>query len=227
MTRILVLGDSVAAALGERLHAVREGSGAVIVDRGVGDCSLLEGVIPMRSLNNRAHDGGNCAAKWESDVQEVHPDVTLVVLGGGFFARGKVEGRWQRACDRGWSTAYGKELRSRLAAIRPGAGHLMLTVVPYPVGLWVKANPHKLVDCFNDLQEAAAAKVGDVELLDLQAQLCGDGQCELKSGGAPIRPDGVHFDGVGAEEISRWVLGRLLRGERAEAPLAVPAGSAL
>jgi peptidoglycan/LPS O-acetylase OafA/YrhL len=217
-TRVLVLGDSVAVALGERLHAVSQGADTVIVDRGVGDCSLLEGVVPMRSLNNRAHDGGNCAAHWESDVREVRPDVTLLVLGGGFFARGKLDGRWQRACDASWRKAYGTQLHDRLEAIQGEAGRLVLTVVPYPVGHWVKANPKKLVDCFNDIQRGVAAKLAGVSLLDLQQHLCGDGDCALSSGGAPIRPDGVHFDGPGAEEVSRWVLATLPRRERVQAP---------
>lgn len=226
-TRILVLGDSVAVALGERLHAVRESPGTQIIDRGIGDCSLLEGVVPMRSLNSRAHDGGNCAATWESDVQEIRPDITLVVFGGGFFARGEFQGRWRRACDAPWRRAYGDQLRSRLSAIQPGAGKLVLTIVPYPVGLWVKATPHKLVDCFNDMQREAAAKVPGIALLDLQHQLCTDGACALVSNDAPIRPDGVHFDGRGAEEISRWVLEQLLGSQRAQSPLSPPASSTM
>ena len=44
-----------------------------------------------------------------------------------------------------------------------------------------------------------------VASLDLQARLCPDDRCELTNRGAPIRPDGMHFDGKGAEEIARWV----------------------
>jgi peptidoglycan/LPS O-acetylase OafA/YrhL len=86
-TRVLVLGDSVAVALGERLRFVQRGTDASVVVRAAGDCSLLEGVVPVLSLNGRAHDGGDCAAAWASDATELRPAVTLVVLGGGFFAR--------------------------------------------------------------------------------------------------------------------------------------------
>ena len=48
-----------------------------------------------------------------------------------------------------------------------------------------------------------------VKLLDLVGHLCPEGTCRLQSQGAPIRPDGLHFDGLGGEEIARWVLEEL------------------
>jgi hypothetical protein len=216
--RILVEGDSVAEALGERLHFVRKGTNASIVDRGIGDCSLLEGVVPAMSLNSRAHDGGNCAAKWAADAAELRPAMTLVVLGGGFFAKGKVKNRWERACDTGWRKAFAGELASRLESLRADGGKLWVTLVPYPVGVWDKANPRSLVDCLNDTMKEVALATPGVSLLDLQSKLCPEGHCVMESNGAPIRPDGMHFDGAGSEEIARWVLAELLRGAEQTAP---------
>ena len=66
--RVLVVGDSVAIALGGRLHDVQSREDAVVAERGVGDCSILEGLLPTRSLTNQPHSGGNCGEKWATDV---------------------------------------------------------------------------------------------------------------------------------------------------------------
>ncbi|MCC6557586.1 MAG: acyltransferase [Polyangiaceae bacterium] len=207
--RVLVLGDSVAIALGERLRAVQEGSGSVVAERGVGDCSILEGTLPTRSLTNTPHEGGDCASRWKSDAAELRPDVTIVILGGGFFAPVEVGGKWQRPCEPGWGRAYGGELRRELASLRPDGGRVVLLLSPYPVGTWTGAAPKERVDCFNATLREAASGVEGVRVVDLPAELCPGGECRLKSGGAPIRPDGIHFGGPGAEGIARWVLARV------------------
>jgi peptidoglycan/LPS O-acetylase OafA/YrhL/lysophospholipase L1-like esterase len=230
-TRILVEGDSVAMALGERLAFVQRGTDADVVVRGVGDCSLLEGVVPVFSLSNTAHAGGNCAERWASDARELQPSVTFVVLGGGFFAKAKIDGKLQRACDAPWRAAFARELEARLDSIRATSGRVVVAIAPYPVGLWEKANPRSLVDCFDDTLAEVAKRLPGVALLDLRAELCPGGACAMESAGAPIRPDGVHFDGVGAEAIARWTLARLLEqaapGAAPGAPATAPGAPAI
>ncbi|MDC0749037.1 acyltransferase family protein [Polyangium mundeleinium] len=204
--KILIVGDSVAQALGERMKAVQTGTGAFVIERGTPDCSIMEGTLPARSLTNVPHDGGDCDARWGSDVDELHPDATLVVLGGGYFARVEVEGRWQHICEPGWDAAYAKELGGKLAMLADKGGRVYVARVPYPVGGWQKPALNAQVDCFNTLIEKAAQGEPRIHLLDLAAHLCPGGQCALMSEGEPIRPDGMHFGGPGAKEIARWVI---------------------
>ena len=209
-TKILVVGDSVAMALGERMRFVQSGTDADVVVRGVGDCSLLEGVVDAVSLNNTAHAGGNCAAKWATDAEEIAPKASLVVLGGGFFAKAKIDGRLLRACDARWREAFAVELEQKLGALRSRGAPVVVALAPYPVGRWEQANPRELVTCFNELVTQVASSLDGVTVLDLQHELCPGGACAVESAGAPIRPDGVHFDGQGAEAIARWTLREML-----------------
>ena len=221
--RRLVLGGSVAAARGERHAALGHDEGVQVFAHGIGDCSLFEGVLPTRSLEDRPHSGGNCAARWESDVLEMHPDVTLVVLGGGFFAPVRVERRWRWACDDAFHRAYARELTRRLEVIRARAGRLVIARVPYPVGTWKSAKLDERTDCFNELLEGVARRVPDVEVLDLARRVCPSTDCELESEGEPIRPDGLHFQGRGADATTRWVLASLgRRGEVRDRPASAP-----
>jgi len=207
--KVLIVGDSVAQALGERMRAVQGGTGTFVTERGTPDCSIMEGKLPARSLTNVPHDGGNCAARWESDADELHPDVTLVVLGGGYFARVEVEGRWQRSCEPAWDAAYAEELYGRLKMLADKSGRVYLARVPYPVGGWQKPALNAQVDCFNRLLDGVAKRDARIRVLDLSAHLCPGGTCALESEGAPIRPDGMHFGGKGAEAVARWVIGEI------------------
>jgi len=223
--RVLVLGDSVAVALGDRLRFVQDSGPAKVAVRAVGDCNTLDEQHVTKSLNNRRHDGGDCDAKWASDVAELRPDVSLVVLGGGFFAPVEIDGKWRVACDPEWRAAYVKELTRQVAILGGGGGRVALVTVPYPVDHWASERWDRATDCFNAvLAEVASASRGAasellppaaaarVELLDLKGELCPGGDhtsCALTSQGAPIRPDGMHFEGLGGEEIARWTLKQL------------------
>jgi peptidoglycan/LPS O-acetylase OafA/YrhL len=207
--KVLVVGDSVAQALGERMRTVDTELGAIVAERGTPNCSILEGKLPTRSLTNEPHAGGNCAARWVSDAETVKPDVTLVVLGGGHFAPVEIDGRWQKACEEGWMREYGAELESDLKKLAGKGGQVFVTKVPYPVGGWFKPGRNEMVDCLNQLVEAAAKKVPGVKILDLGARICPGGVCEKDEDGEPIRPDGLHFGGAGAKKIARWTLGQL------------------
>jgi peptidoglycan/LPS O-acetylase OafA/YrhL len=209
--RVLVVGDSVAQALGERLFFVEDRQKAFVAERGVGDCSIMEGVLPTHSLTNVPHAGGNCAAKWQADAKELRPDVTLVLLGGGFFAPIQIDGTWQRVCDAPARTAYVAELVSLLTGMGPDAGHVVVARVPKPVGHWHKEIWDQQTACFNDAMSEVASKVPGATVLDLYSEICPKDECVLEDQGALIRPDGMHFGGLGAERTAEWVLGQIGR----------------
>ncbi len=216
--RVMVIGDSVAQALGERMFFVEDRVGAFVAERGVGDCSIMEGKLPTKSLTNVPHGGGNCAAKWAADAAELKPDVTLVILGGGFFAPIEIDGAWRRVCDPKARKPYLEQLVSLLGAMGKDAGRVVITLVPKPVGKWHKPLWDEATTCFNDAMREAAGKVPGASTLDLYARVCPGDTCVLENAGAPIRPDGMHFGGLGAEETAEWVLTQLGGKRTAPAP---------
>ncbi len=206
--RVMVVGDSVALSLGERMHFVEHDGKAAVATRAVGDCSLFEGVAPTMSLSKRPHQGGNCSASWGQDAAELRPEFAFVVLGGGFFAKAKLAGRWQHTCEPAWQKAYAQELTTKLAALSRSAHRVAIAKVPYPAGNWRIGNWDGKVDCFNSML-TAIAKRQNLPMVDLMGYLCPGGTCSLKSREALIRPDGMHFQGLGAEDSARWLLSQL------------------
>lgn len=208
---VLVVGDSVAQALGERMRAFQADKKIMIAERGTPNCSILEGTLPTLSLSNVPHEGGDCDARWEKDSIMLHPDIALVILGGGHFAPVQINDTWQRPCEAGWTQAYSKELEKDLRKMQPHVGQLWVTRVPYPLGIWHTAERDGHIDCFNQMIEDVASRVPGVKILDLAKHVCpaGSASCVTESAGFPVRPDGLHFAGEGAKETAIWVLDQL------------------
>jgi hypothetical protein len=210
--RVLVVGDSVAVALGDRLRYMQDTGKVKVAVRAAGDCNALDEQHPTKSLNNRRHDGGDCDSTWAADVAELRPDVTLVVLGGGFFAPVEIGGAWRVACDREWHDAFVAELSRDMFVLGAHGGRVVIVRVPYPIEHWASEKWDRATDCWNALLDEVAAASPGVKVLPLKEQICpgkDHTSCILKSKGALIRPDGMHFEGLGGEEIARWALKEL------------------
>jgi hypothetical protein len=202
--RVLVLGDSVGISLGNRMYWAQRYMDSVVVQRAIGDCSILDGIVPVHSMGGWDHGNGNCARNWVKDVEELHPDVTMIVIGGAYFSKVKADGRWRSVCERGWHDPFVKRLGELLVAMAPNAGRRVVVLAAYPVGKWQKKGLDDMVDCFDRMLREAAEASGS-EVLDLNGWLCPAHKCTMTSNDAPVRPDGLHFDGLGAEETARWV----------------------
>jgi hypothetical protein len=200
----------VAQALGGSMRGVQDGTGVYVAERGTPDCSILEGEVPTHSLTNEPHRGGDCDAHWESDAEAIHPNVTLVVLGGGHFAPVEVDGKWQHPCEAGWERVYGGEVEEEVRKLVKKSGKVYVAKIPYALKHWIKPGREEMIDCFNQTITSAAKRAG-ADVLDLKGHLCPGGteSCETTSEGEPIRPDGIHFGGKGANKVARWVIDSL------------------
>ncbi|MBX3221614.1 MAG: acyltransferase [Labilithrix sp.] len=198
--RILVIGDSVAQYLGEAMRFHQAAASSFVAQRGVGACSIHEAEV--RYVKGERIEGTSCAQNWVTDVAELRPDVTLIVLGGAYLG--------PRTCQPDWRQAYRQRLTFLLHAMGSSAGRVILTLVPYPGQRWRTANMVELVDCFND-ELTQIAEIERLPTIDLKTHVCPTTDCTLLSNGAAIRPDGLHFDGPGAVESAQWTLGEVRR----------------
>jgi peptidoglycan/LPS O-acetylase OafA/YrhL len=203
--RVLTLGDSVAIFLGLALRYRQEGADAFVAERGVGDCSILSNLPEHYFGETKPGDSNSCSVDWVTDAKALHPDVTLVVLGGAYFARIHVGDAWVGPCEEGWRGVFERQLGSLLDGMGTDAGRVILTLVPYPLGRWRSEGLLEKVDCFNATLVHYAGE-RHLATIDLKRHVCPTRDCTIDSDGEPIRPDGLHFDGVGAEESARWTL---------------------
>jgi hypothetical protein len=198
--RVLVLGDSLAQFLGTTLRHVQDDTQVFVAERGVGSCNLF---APTREeVDGGWEDNSSCSEDWATDVAQLRPDVTLVVMGGAFFT--------ERACLPSFRKEYTNRLSFLADAMGERAGTLVLALVPYPLGRWRYADVPKRVDCLNSIL-ANFAHARRLPTIDLMKHVCPTLECRIVSEGSPIRPDGLHFDGPGAHETARHTLAELVR----------------
>jgi hypothetical protein len=215
--RVLLIGDSVSQFLALQLRHRQEEKRAFVASRGVGACSIFP--AENRVVDGQLIEGTCCADNWTTDVAELHPDVTLVVLGGGYLGT--------HTCERDWRDRYEARLLFLLEAIKNDGGRIVVARVPDPMGRWRTKDMHQRVTCFNASLAAVANKFG-ADMLDLETHVCpatpdgSDPPCNMFSDGEPIRPDGLHFDGVGSEEVARWTLDELARISKTHPKIAAP-----
>ncbi len=203
--RMLVVGDSVATSLGPLLDS-QAGSSFEIADRGVPDCSILDSNVPTHSPLGKIHTGGDCDKDWAGDIAELKPDITLVMLGGGYLAFSEIDGQWQRPCEAGWHDTYTAELTRQLAMIRAGGSRVDLALIPDPLGKIATETTPERVACFNDALRDVAAAVPGTTLVELRHHVCPNGTCPAKLDGQTVREDGLHFSGPGGRRIADWIL---------------------
>jgi peptidoglycan/LPS O-acetylase OafA/YrhL len=200
--RVMLVGDSTANSLGWGIRGVHA-KGVAIELKGQDGCTLLADMC-----------GGS---EWASYARELAPDATLVFVGGAFLHGLTLEGRWRRACYRGWDAKFGAILTRRLAGLATADTRVWAVTVPYPLGPYDSAPFRAEVDCINRAIRKAAAATPGVEVLDLAEHLCPEGACDTEVDGVVTRPDGVHFSMEGGAAIGRWVLDRIQTD-----PLVVP-----
>jgi peptidoglycan/LPS O-acetylase OafA/YrhL len=212
-TRILVLGDSVAIALGMAMRHSQNQAPVFVSERGVGDCSIMESLTIRRgeALGHPNLKHWGCAMNWVSDVAELKPDVTLIVLGGAFYNKLVVDGRTETACGAGWQEFYRARLDQLLMEMGSNAGHVAVARIPYPAPRLVKGGMLADVDCLNGVLQGFA-NAHKLQLVDVATQICPTRECRVLSDqGQPIRPDGLHPACPGATDLAVWTIQELLK----------------
>ncbi|MFO0676207.1 MAG: acyltransferase family protein [Polyangiaceae bacterium] len=188
--RVLLVGDSTANSLGWSLRGLRAPDVAVELS-GQDGCTMLM-------------DASCGSETWARTMEDLSPDATILEIGGAFMHGLSVDRQWRKACHPGWHATFERNLRARLASLRSPRGQVFVATLPYPLGPWESKAFRAETDCINASIREVAREIGFVRVLDLGGHLCPDGECQREYNGHPIRPDGVHFEIEGAEELSRW-----------------------
>lgn len=194
--RVLLLGDSTANSLGWGLRGVHK-QGVDIELMGHDGCTMLWDACG--------------APMWAQHTKELHPNATLVVLGGAFLHGVTLDGGWRKSCYPGWDSQFEAALTKRLGDLKSADGRVWAVTIPYVLGPWEASVFRAEVDCINTSIRKAAGSVEGVRVLELGERLCPKGVCAREFDGAEIRPDGVHYSVEGAAGISRWVLEQIQR----------------
>ena len=217
-TRLLLVGDSGAYAIGDALGAAGEANDVEVVNRGTPACGVARsdglGRYPTGEVVKDPPGCRDWPNRWADHLTEVQPDAVLLFMVAPGGVERKVSGRWQTDCDPGYDRWYQKELETAFAVLaKKGARVSVATVAYYDSTIDPDAS-YRHTACKNQTIRAAAEASG-AQVLDLAGWTCEDpGDCKrhvtLPDGSEQeLRPDGMHYSGPGAPVPSEWLLRQL------------------
>ena len=217
-TRLLLVGDSGAYAIGEFLGAAGAEGDVEVVGRGTPACGVARsdglGRYPTGEIVKDPPGCRDWPSRWAKHLTEVEPDAVLLLMVAPGGVDRKVDGRWQTDCDPGYDQWYQRELETAFDVLgKKGARVTVATVAYYDSTIDPDAS-YRYTACKNQTIRSAA-EAGGASVLDLAGWTCQSaGDCKrhvtLADGSeAELRPDGMHFSGPGAIVPAEWIIQQL------------------
>ncbi|MCU1370238.1 MAG: putative acyltransferase [Ilumatobacteraceae bacterium] len=217
-TRLLLVGDSGAFAIGESLGEVGAANDVEVVGRGTPACGVARGDgLGRYPTGEIVKDPPGCRdwpRRWAKQLTEVEPDAVLLLMVAPGGVERKVDGRWVTDCNPTYDRWYQGELETAIRVLGQQGARVSLATVAYYDSTIDPDASYRHTACKNE-SIRAAAEAGDASVVDLNGWACQDaGDCKrhvtLPDGSeAELRPDGMHFSGPGAVVPSAWIIRQL------------------
>lgn len=208
--RILLVGDSVAVALGRTLDIEAERLGFEVVVRAMSACPILptgpKDPNSPRCLERRAE-----YSSWANEPV----DAVLLVFGGpSVWTYDFENGETGDTCSAGYRPWAEGQIRKVVDDLT-GGGKVRSFLVTKPywgIDLGIPAEEvNRFTDCENAaIREIGARSSGALTIIDLHTLICPAGwPCVEEFLGITLRPDGAHYEGPSAVLVGRWLVDQM------------------
>ena len=205
--RVMVAGDSVAYHLGQSFERLQVPLAFSVTNAAFDGCALERGATGARYFDGSdAQLDRDCTTDWREHVDAFRPDVVVVVLAGQILGEWKVNGSWSGLCSAAYDDWYERQVRDGIDTLT-ALGARVLLAAPAPSTLpWAPASFNEGVRCLGAIERRIARTDSRVRFVDLSTLVCPNGQCRNAIHHAELRPDGLHFEGPGADVVTRWLM---------------------
>ncbi len=214
--RIDIFGDSVAWTIGTYLPAH---PGITVTTRAIEGCGItLLADIKQLGTPHRLYDYcPGWPSRYTSGINADDPDVSVLLLNRWELMDAQLDGAYQHVGQPAFDAYLLGQLDRAVGTIGARGARVVLLTAAYTHrserpdgGLYDEDQPNR-VDAFNLLlHRAAAARPGQVLVLDLNRLVCPAGRYTDSVGGLLVRSDGLHFTPAGVQQlIAPWLLPQL------------------
>jgi peptidoglycan/LPS O-acetylase OafA/YrhL len=202
LTRVLFVGDSLSLYTGFNLSPYAARFGVIIGGRAQSGCGLAD-VVPYNLHGTPQYPLAPCSeepALWQTEVDQLHPQVVAVVVGWWETMDRMYQGRWQHLGDPAFDTYETSQFEQAVSILSSRGAHVALMTAPYfdtgeqPDGQpWDEDSPAR-VDVLNRIIKTVAARDPQVvSVVPLGKILCPAGHFTWMIDGKTVRlGDGVH-----------------------------------
>jgi peptidoglycan/LPS O-acetylase OafA/YrhL len=204
VSRVLVVGDSVALTLGRGIERWGAKNGVYVWNRGGLGCALLTGmeVRGYWGVQTRPADSCGTQESWPKDIKEFDPQVVVVLYGAwdvydASFDHGRT---WFSPGQPVWNRNYESEVAAAAKTLSAGGAHVLWLTPPCfaekggtPGANAPWFNPAR-VDVLASIDRTIAAVNGMTV-----SNIVHEAGCPVDWS---IRPDGTHFSDPGADAVT-------------------------
>ncbi len=207
-----VFGDSLAWSLVNHLPAQ---PGFIVHGHTVMGCGLLLD-SPYRYFGSVEQQRPECAS-WPRLLKQAATtdgiDIVMILVGRWETMDRVHNGTWTHLGNTSFDDYVRGELERAVSIAGSGGARVALATEPYnhrgerpDGGLWPEDEPDR-VDRWNALlREVAAEHPDTVQLIELGARLCPEGEFTKSVGNITVRSDGVHLTPEGVHWLAPWLL---------------------
>ena len=212
---VLILGDSTAAALWDRMGPTWSDRWTVQLMARLG-CGVFDGVT-LDADSDRGNPNPDACVNWRDEwaasMYAVDPDVAIVMVGAWEMLDHRVEGVDYRFPSAEWHDLVGGGIDDAIGiAARTGSSVVVMSLpCMEPSGdedTTARTDPARLA-AVNEMFAASAARRPGVVVADLGSVLCPDGQPIDTIDGERVRYDGVHVSATGSDHVWQWLTPQL------------------
>ncbi len=208
---VMVVGDSVGNSMAGPLIDDPWSYGINPVNQAVIGCELMFRATRSARPTAQCPPRPDCTAGYRDAVATYQPNVVLVFFGGANSGEVVIDGTATTACDPAFQAEQERLHRDAIDDLSSsGATVALVTLARTDDTAFFPPPWNENIGCYNDVLRTVAASTG-AEVVDLDQWLCPDGACKAKVDGAPVRPDGLHFNGPGGRAVAQHLVDEGLR----------------
>jgi peptidoglycan/LPS O-acetylase OafA/YrhL len=208
---VLILGDSTAAALWDRMDPAWADTWNVQLMARLG-CGIFDEVTVDADSDRSNPHPVECADwrdEWKVSVYAVDPDITLVMVGAWEVLDQRVDGVDYRFPSPQWDALVREQFTDAIDIAEITGGPVVVMSIPCmePSGddnTTARTDPAR-VAAVNGIIADIAATRPSVSVADLGSVLCPAGVPVGEVDGERVRYDGVHVSAIGSDLVWRWL----------------------
>lgn len=212
---LLILGDSTAAALWDRMDPAWTDDWHVQLMARLG-CGIFDGVtLDADSDRSNPHpvECSDWRDEWSASMYAVDPDITLVMVGAWEVLDQRIDDVDYRYPSPEWSSLVREQFDDAVSIAASTGAPVVVMSVPCmePSGddnTTARTDPARIA-AVNEIIADAAASRPTVGVADLGSVLCPDGTPVGEVDGERIRYDGVHVSATGSDLVWSWLFPQL------------------
>ncbi|MHB8262337.1 MAG: DUF459 domain-containing protein [Acidimicrobiales bacterium] len=225
-TRVMVIGGSVALALGFGLSAEAAQYGLSIADEALIGCGVVQGgpfevmgkAWPA-NLEAPPCNGLPGFPQWETlyqaYVNQVNPQVVVLGLGRWETVNRMYDGQWMYLGEPAYDAYVKAQVTKAVEILASRGARIALLTSPYfdeqppppSGGTWPEDSPSRVQEFNQIISEVAGEFPGIVQVIDFGQHLSPGNQYAQYINGIQVRTsDGVHITLAGGEWVASWLL---------------------